>query len=102
MNIMIFIRLVDAVVEARGLIDTTPSLGVSKRHYRDGVVCIEKRFNPPETIVTDPEGRKIMHLRGINLLHYHYDENRSVFDHLLSMAPGILLDVLADQHEPPA
>ena len=100
MNIMIFIRLVDAVVEARGLIDTTPSLSVSKRHYRDGVVCIEKRFNPPETIVTDPEGRKIVHLRGINLLHY--DESQSVFDHLLSLSPGIILDVLADQHAPPA
>ena len=99
MNIMVFIRLVDTVVEAHGLIDTTPSLGVSKRHYRDGVVCIEKRFNPPETIVTTPDDRKIMHLRGINLLHY--DESGTIFDHLLSLAPGIILDVLADQHEPP-
>jgi len=96
MNIMIFIRLVDAVVEARGLIDTTPSLIVSKKHYRDNVVSIEKRMNPPETIVVTADGHKVMHLRGINLLHY--DESQTMFDHLTSLAPNIILDILADQH----
>ena len=93
MNIMVFIRLVDTVVEARGLIDTTPSLIVSKKHYRDTVVSIEKRMNPPETIVTRPGGHKVMHLRGISLLDY--DESQAVFDHLLKLCPNMVLDVIA-------
>lgn len=95
MNIMTFIRLVDSVVEERGLTDTTPMLLVEKKYYRDNIVCIEKRMNPQETVVSETGGRRVMHLRGINLLDY--DESQAVFDHLLTLCPSTLPDVIADQ-----
>jgi hypothetical protein len=94
---MLFIKLAETVAERYGHLDTTPMLAVKKHVYRDNMVVIEKRINPPEIEVETRDGHKILFLRGINVLHY--DESPRIYDHLVRLCPELLLDVMAENHE---
>lgn len=96
MNHNVYIRVAQAVSDRLGKFDSSEPVKMNhfKKVYKDRLVTVTERGNPRELVIKTGF-EVVLHLHGANLLHF--DENKTVFEHLVKLLPGdgALLEIIA-------